>query len=224
MNVIDFILSVPRGIVRFFKRIVLGLKLVFTKRSYLIRTGYVYSKINDSLRNREGQFQPWMCYGMIDFLEDRLHKGLSIFEYGSGSSTLYFASKVGEVMSVEYDSKWYDKVQGLIDGTINAGVHYIDLNGPYVDAIEVLGKGKKFDLVIVDGRERVACALKAFDFVTENGVVLLDDTHRKHYKDAFDFYKDKGWKALTFSGMKPTGFGTDQSTLFYRSGQNCLDL
>jgi tRNA A58 N-methylase Trm61 len=161
---------------------------------------------------------------MIDFLEDRLNSDLSIFEYGSGSSTLYFGSKVGEVMSVEYDPKWFDKVQGLIDGTTNVEVHFIDLKGPYVDAIEVLGKGKKFDLVIVDGRERVACAIKAFDFVSQNGVVLLDDTHRKHYQDAFDFYRSKGWKALTFSGLKPTGFGMDQSTLFYRSGQNCLDL
>jgi hypothetical protein len=45
---------------------------------------------------------PWMTYPFIDFISDRLSPDMEIFEYGSGNSTLYFASKVKWVYSIEH--------------------------------------------------------------------------------------------------------------------------
>ncbi len=44
----------------------------------------------------------------------------------------------------------------------------------YVDAIDSLGQ-KRFDAVLIDGRLRLACALKALNFVDKNSVVMIHD-------------------------------------------------
>ena len=35
---------------------------------------------------------PWVTYGFIDFISERLNKSIDVFEYGSGNSTLWYAT------------------------------------------------------------------------------------------------------------------------------------
>ena len=37
---------------------------------------------------------PWMTYPFIDFIPSKLNRNTTIFEFGCGSSTLFFAKKV----------------------------------------------------------------------------------------------------------------------------------
>lgn len=53
---------------------------------------------------------PWMNYNAIEFLDERLNKNLTLFEFGSGYSTYFYASRVKAVVSVEYDDRWYQLV------------------------------------------------------------------------------------------------------------------
>jgi protein-L-isoaspartate O-methyltransferase len=48
-----------------------------------------------------------LCGGRV--LERRLNKTLSVFEYGSGYSTLFYARCARSVISVEYDQAWYSE-------------------------------------------------------------------------------------------------------------------
>lgn len=52
---------------------------------------------------------PWYTLPAILFLEDTIiDKDIKVFEYGSGKSSLYYASLVKECYSIEHNPVWYD--------------------------------------------------------------------------------------------------------------------
>ena len=62
-----------------------------------------------------------------------------------------------------------------------------DSDGSYQDLrqyVDYPGRLAPFDLVLVDGRARRDCLRKAFEFVSERGVVLLHDAKREFYREA----------------------------------------
>lgn len=212
----------PKKLRRNLEKIKLGIQLTTYDSSYLVRIGYVDSRIDKELKDKNGEFLPWMNYSAVDFLKERLDKSIRVFEYGSGASTMFFAERCKEVISIEYDREWYDKISRELDNFKNAMIRYYELNDDYPRAIGDFGNDK-FDLIIIDGRKRVKSAIAAFDKLSDSGVLLLDDSFRGFYSDAIDFYHSKGFKSLIFKGIKPTGFEFEQSTLFYREG-NCLGI
>ena len=54
---------------------------------------------------------PWMPFIGIAMLEDRLSNLSKVFEYGAGGSSIFFADRVGELVSVEHDSVWFEATQ-----------------------------------------------------------------------------------------------------------------
>ena len=55
----------------------LGYNLVTSEHSYLLQTGYVNSKINNSLTNNDNENIPWMNYPFIELLNEKLKKDLA---------------------------------------------------------------------------------------------------------------------------------------------------
>lgn len=70
--------------------------------------------------------QPWLTYDAIALLtrilKDRPYA--RVFEYGSGGSTLFFARRAAEVVSVEHDPKWAETVFSRLTATGIENVHY----------------------------------------------------------------------------------------------------
>ena len=165
-----------------------------------------------------------MNYSVIELLKERLQKEHKVFEYGSGSSTMFWAKYCASVSSVEYDEKWYARIKQHIDPLKNAQLRLQAVNQDYVEAVAHDDKGVRYDLIVVDGRKRVECAQFSIPFLSKTGVLILDDSGRPHYQDAFASFREAGYKALTLKGLKPTGFGMDQTTIFYKSAENILDL
>ena len=83
---------------------------------------------------------------------------------------------------------------------------------------------KKFDIIVVDGKDRVNCLKQCVNSLSSKGVILLDDSHRSEYKEGIELLSKKEFKSLIFEGLKPTGNGSnDYSTLFYKS-DNCFGI
>ena len=201
-----------------------GWSLMVSPDSWLVQSGYVNSFLQNKTLDGEGNALPWMNYGIIGLLKGSLNTSMHVFEFGSGNSTLFFAKHSKRITSVEYDRNWYRLIDGEIKKRQLENVQYIyrGLDADFHDVI--LEQEGSFDLVVVDGRDRVKCALNAIAKLSDNGVLLLDDSDRPAYAEIFNFYRKNGFKFLTFSGLKPRGFGSEQSTVFYRSSQNCLNL
>ena len=79
------------------------------------------------------------------------------------------------------------------------------------------------DVVVVDGRRRVACCEVAIRNMKPSAVLILDDSNRSKYEEVFTIAVKAGFKLIRFQGLKPTGHCIEETTVFYRMN-NCFGL
>eukprot|EP01025_Chloroclados_australasicus_P011301 TRINITY_DN14897_c0_g1_i1.p1 TRINITY_DN14897_c0_g1~~TRINITY_DN14897_c0_g1_i1.p1 ORF type:complete len:226 (+),score=16.47 TRINITY_DN14897_c0_g1_i1:117-794(+) len=140
----------------------------------------------------------WMSKSEQDLLMAYLHKNISMLEVGSGYSTLWYSQFVGSYVSVEHDAAWYNKVKKMIDQQTsqnrNISYNLAAVNwswskgegsekefGVYLDKIEELSQGRKWDVVLDDGRARVAVAQRVLKHLNSNAVVIIHDFWQRSY-------------------------------------------
>jgi predicted O-methyltransferase YrrM len=195
--------------------------LSYGHKGYLSTIGWFTAFDNQQAVDANNQPIPWVTYAFIDFIKPRLNKDLSIFEYGSGNSTLFYAKNVKRVVSVEHDEAWYKNIVGQKAPNAEMIFTKLETNGEYAQKAKLLGE--KFDIIIVDGRDRVNCCRYSVDALTENGVLILDDSERLDYEDARMLLKEKGFREISFSGISPGLFYNKATSVFYRTN-NCLAI
>ena len=195
--------------------------LIKNKNSYLHSTGWMESLARGYPCKKNGLELPWLNYPIIEFLEKRLKGHFTLFEYGSGNSTLFFSRVVNEVTSVEHDEVWYEAIKARSPENVKLIFREKDYDGNYCRSIKL--DSKRYDVVIVDGRDRVNCIKQSIEAVSAAGVILLDDSQREEYLEGINYAKEKGFLAVDFEGLKPTGNGIFRATILYRRG-NCLDI
>lgn len=186
----------------------------------LIENGWLRSYREQRCIDKEGRPLPWYTYSAIHFLQQRLRAGMSVFEYGCGNSTLWYAQRVARVDSVDNDPVWAERINALCPD--NAGVFCASGTGePYVQ--HVGASGRRYDLVAIDGRNRVACAGCAVKHLTPQGVIVFDDAQRERYQPGFDFLAKQGFKRIDFHGVVPMIPELETTAVFYRP-DNVLDI
>ncbi len=188
---------------------------------YLLDTGWLNSFRSQMPVDLEQKPLPWVTYPFIDFIVGRLHKDMRIFEYGSGNSTLFYAERVHEVHAVEHNMDWYSKISKSLPN--NAKIYHKELirDGEYARFATSLNT--QFDIIVVDGRDRVNCCFQSLMALRDGGVIVLDDSEREEYKPGIDFLKDKGFKEIPFWGMAPGLNMRKCTTIFYKT-DNCLGI
>lgn len=195
--------------------------LSYGHKGYLASIGWFTAFDNHQAVDAHNQPIPWVTYSFIDFIKDRLNKNLSVFEYGSGNSTLFYAKHVKRVVSVEHDEAWYQKIVNQKAPNAEMIFTKLETNGEYSQKAKLLGE--KFEVIIVDGRDRVNCCKHSISALTENGVLVLDDSEREVYEEARTFLKREGFKELSFSGISPGLFYNKATSVFYKA-TNCLAI
>jgi hypothetical protein len=190
-------------------------------KGYLDSIGWFRAFDNQQAVDGDGQPIPWVTYSFIDFIKLRLTKDLSIFEYGSGNSTLFYAKNTRRVVSVEHDDAWFRKIVNQKADNAEMIFCKLDLTGEY--SRKAASLDEKFDIIIVDGRDRVNCCKHSVNGLSDKGVIVLDDSERKNYNEARVFLKEKGFKELSFSGISPGLFYEKATSVFYKAN-NCLDI
>ncbi len=199
----------------------LKMLLSFNHKGYLNDIGWFRGFDSKSPVDGGGNPIPWVTYSFIDFIKARLKKQHTVFEFGSGNSTYFYAKYAGIVISVEHDKEWFDKI--VSTKPENAELIYCELvrDGDYCRVPIKLEE--TFDIIIVDGRDRVNCCRQAVKAVSETGVIVLDDSERESYREAITFLISKGFKELSFTGISPGLFYRKATSVFYRP-DNCLDI
>jgi hypothetical protein len=167
---------------------------------------------------------PWFSYGAIDHLTTWLNRSLSVFEYGCGGSTLFFARHCKSVLSVEDDAQWLDKVARAIrDRGINnvSLVHRpFDFHTPtnferstYLSTIN----GANYDVIVVDGQdctlnERPICFRKAEKQVRSGGIIIVDDSWRPTY--AALRHTNHAKRIYTYESPGPLRYGVTSTDIY----------
>ena len=195
--------------------------LSYGHKGYLNSIGWFTAFDQKQAVDGEGNALPWVTYSFIDFIRDRINKTQHIFEYASGSSTIFYAERAGKVTSVEHDQGWFDKVKGTSPANAEMIFCALQRDGEYARKAALLDQ--KFDIIIVDGRDRVNCCKYSLAALSPDGVIVLDDSEREVYEPARALLKDKGFKEISFSGISPGLFYEKATSVFYKEN-NCLNI
>lgn len=187
---------------------------------YLKDMGFFESVRKKDSIDKDGNPIPWFTYSAIDFLKTRLNKSMKVLEYGCGNSTLWLAERVKSVISIEHNKSWFEKVNRIKPK--NAILILKELNsGDY--SREILNYYNHFDVIVIDGRDRIRCAKNSLNALKENGVIVWDDSNRKDYETGYDFLKRNGFQRIDFWGIGPTVAIKFCTSIFYKR-TNCLDI
>jgi Methyltransferase domain len=163
---------------------------------------------------------PWITYEAQRALERILTPEMRVFEYGSGGSTLFFAQRVAELVSVEHDPDWHAKVQArlgsrseliLVPSTDEAPGDYASTDErhvgrsfrAYAEAIDRFPDGY-FDLLLIDGRARASCFRHGRAKVRAGGWIMLDNSDRAQYASVVSAARDARWAEERYAG--PSGY------------------
>lgn len=189
---------------------------------YMLRTGSALSEDGWFRSFKEkasvdihGAPIPWFTYPAFDFIRKRLSANMSVFEYGCGAGTLWWSTRVKDVVACEHDLEWYKKIAA--ESPVNVTIHRVDLvyGGEYSKV--VTRYKSRFDIIVIDGRDRVNCAINCLSSLTAMGVIIFDDSDRKQYQDAYNFLVARGFKRIEFIGMGPGLIMKFETSIFYRA-------
>jgi predicted O-methyltransferase YrrM len=166
---------------------------------------------------------PWWSYPAIDRVEAFLAaRGdrTRVLEFGAGASTAWLAKRCREVHSIEHDIEFADEIGPLLAGYDNLTLHKVPVSpavdgapavrskrrghedldfSPYVAMVEEIGG--TFDLIVVDGRARVASLAAAVPHLADDGIVVFDNANRAEYKSGI---AGSGLHAEFLRGLAPS--------------------
>ncbi|MCL4860213.1 MAG: hypothetical protein KJZ93_12435 [Caldilineaceae bacterium] len=190
-------------------------------RHHLEEIGWFRSRENHLAVDIDGKPLPWYTYGAISFLEKRVKPHMRIFEYGSGNSTLWWSTRVVSVTSVEHDLAWFDYVKKKIPS--NVEYRYCELvdGGQYCRVVSEYKN--RFDVIVIDGRDRINCAKNSLGALVEGGVIIWDNSDRDAYCEGYQHLLESGFRRLDFYGYGPINTRSWCTSIFYRS-DNCLEI
>lgn len=159
----------------------------------------------------QGSPWPWFSYPAIFYLERFDLSGCRVLEFGSGGSTAYWAKKAREVVSIETDRGWYERV--LPTMPVNARLLYVE-KAQWDRTLEEISTQALFDIVVIDGSFRHRCAQLCTKWVAKTGLVILDNPD--WYPQAHVAMAEHDFIEVSFSGVTPISSHTTTTNFYFR--------
>ena len=134
--------------------------------------------------------KPWLCAGTIAFCESHLSTSMKALEFGSGRSTRWFSTRVGQLTSVEHNPQWFEIVKRQLADAKVANVDYrlVPLNHPEAEhehdsydpvpdyvAVADAVPDRSLGLGVADGHYRTNCVKHLVPKIAPGGYLLVDD-------------------------------------------------
>lgn len=179
--------------------------------------GVVTSGLLNSVRkgrplNAQDEPIPWFTYPAIDFLDAVVRPEWTVFEWGSGNSTLWWSARTAHVVSVEDDAAWYAEVVKQVrpnsESLFKQGIDYFDAIRAYPDAA--------FDVIVIDGSSRNDCARAATDKLKPGGLIVFDNADGSEFDEGQQFLIDQGYYRIDFWGPIPSYLYKNCTSVFFR--------
>lgn len=169
---------------------------------------FAYGQFRTAARRRSldrlGNEIPWYTYPAIEYIDNHRLQGLTVLEYGSGYSSLYYAGRGAEVTSVEDDGKWFNELSRREAKRAAPRFRCVlaESKRAYVERPEVTGA----DIVVIDGSYRSECCEYVASMIGAGECnaawIVIDNS---------DWYPDSiktldaalGWPRADFCGFGP---------------------
>jgi hypothetical protein len=172
---------------------------------------YAHGQIHGTASNAAGRPIPWYTYPATEYLSQFDVRSASVFEFGAGNSSLFWAARARRVCAVEIDRGWYRKIAA--HGLANLELFLREDKAGYLACLAE--QGEKFDLIVVDGRWRQSCAAVAPGRLRDGGMIVLDDSQR--YPGTARSLRAAGLFQIDFSGFGPINAYAWTTSIFLRA-------
>jgi len=176
--------------------------------------GWFKSMRENKCIDREGSPIPWITYPAIDFLSQLDYSERSVFEYGSGFSTLFWSSRAKNVIAVEDDPEWYKKIQAEVSS--NCEILYSSNDA--AEYSNQISKYEKFDVITIDGwsHTRQSCSIMALLHIKESGIIILDNSDL--CLNSASILRSAGLIQADFTGFAPLCSHAQTTSIFFTRG------
>lgn len=166
---------------------------------------------------------PWWSFRAIEYA-DSLFPGKTMFEFGTGGSTVRYADVCKSITSVEDNEDWLKIVQNRLNEKKASHNKIIfcqfDFDHPqgFAESAYLMSydASKQYDVVIIDGqdksfRERITCFRHVEPSIKAGGVIVVDDWWR--YTELLSSNRAKTVKI--FESVGPCRYGVTSTAFFH---------
>lgn len=166
---------------------------------------------------------PWWSFRAIEYA-DTVFPGKTVFEFGSGGSTVRYAPLCKSITCVEDDADWMSVVQSRLNAKDKDKVDLIyrhfdfDKTENFADSeyLKAYDGSKQYDVVVIDGqdksfRERITCFRHVEPSIKEGGVIVVDDWWR--YTELLD--SNRAQSVKVFESVGPCRYGVTSTAFFH---------
>jgi len=196
-------------------------------KTLLLDYRYFASVQGHALTDKDG-YIPWFTFPAIEALKNWNLSARRVFEYGSGYSTLFWAANTAQVISVEHNPEWHERISSLLP--VNARIILAPITqgdneheplpqtrsqfARYAESIK--DQNDLFDIIVIDGysrsRVRHQCAQVSLPHLSHHGMMIVDNSD---WLPATCLYlRRAGLIQIDFSGFVP-GNPHTQTTSFF---------
>jgi precorrin-6B methylase 2 len=171
--------------------------------------------------DRDNNPIPWYTYPAIEYISQFDYTDKTVFEFGCGYSSIFWAKRAKKVISIEDNLNWFEKWQKEFDEA-NLDIRWRDEGEIYENAI--FEEEQKYDVIVIDGKRRFQCAATAVKKLADGGMIILDDSDRVNtsdeYKKAIKELKEANLIQIDFYGFCPMNVYTKTTTIFLKRDFN----
>jgi hypothetical protein len=168
------------------------------------RTSFTHTSID-----AHGAPIPWFTYPAIEYLNGLDLSQMSVFEFGSGNSTRYWAQHVERVVAVEDNPVWAANVRH--DCAENTTILIAESAATYSELM--MKENDSFDIIVIDGTDRLGCARAIAGRLRAGGFVILDDADE--HVEAAEVLRQYNLLEVDFAGFSPIISYTKTTTFFF---------
>lgn len=188
---------------------------ILTPIVWTYSTGNLRSALAGKAVDREGRPLPWYTFPAIDFLVPADFSTSRVLEIGAGQSTLWWAVRSREVISLEGDQDWL----AYVAAHLPSNAHVILALGQASHVLErVAGQ---FDVIVIDGLVRQDYAAQVLPFLKPGGIVIVDNSEGYWGGDAtgtypiIEHFYQAGLMRVDFYGFAPGVFSRTCTSIFF---------
>ena len=120
--------------------------------------------------------EPWYAEGASDWLDKRITGEWDILEYGGGASSVWYRNRTSKVITAEDDPLYRVIIEEKSPGITLVNLDYQPT--------------RAFDLIAIDGKDRVETISRVKDFVKPDGLLLLDNSEESRLGPAHSMLSD----------------------------------
>jgi hypothetical protein len=184
---------------------------VTVMKHILLDYGYLRSFKENACVDRMGSPIPWFAYPTIDYLAQMDFREKSVFEWGSGYSTIFWSQRAASVISVETNPAWRSKLLQMVGTNTTILVSSNELT-EYIGQID---RFSGFDVIIIDGlgESRFRCAQIAPRKLNKGGMIILDNSDL--WPQSARELRNQGLIQVDFTGLAPLNVHFQTTSVFF---------